>query len=352
MTIGGKYGELGPIAAALGAQWSGGAELKMSRDGFTITVGLRIDSGSVMGVDLVVHRPGWPEVELRRETDKDRRAKGSGMNVEVQTGDRAFDDFVYIESSYGQAVLAPLLASPELRQLLGELVSTYGAVTFTPNDGLVVDTRAGGRAMLDPARFMPFFEKVMRVARLFPDVPKNAPKLRERGGTLMVLSGLSFLVGCGLLVALRHHGEPASGLVRPLCAAVGIVIALAIAPLVKRYVRGHSRSALYFVTTTVGLLIASPILAIVAVVGANALLDSSPPDRRSGRLVAARNYLDDSEPKVEATVQWTDGTREELTIDDTKPKAQVGDAVETVRRRGLFGITWIETPPKITPGKR
>ena len=52
MSSQGRYAELGPIAAALGAPWTGGAETKFAREGFAITVGLRIDSGSVMGVDV------------------------------------------------------------------------------------------------------------------------------------------------------------------------------------------------------------------------------------------------------------------------------------------------------------
>lgn len=326
--------------------------MRFEREGFAITVGLRIDSGSVMGVDLVVFRPGWPELELRRETEGDVRAKQSGMNVEVQTGDPEFDRYVYLESPYGQAVLAPMLGSPELRRVLGTLLSQYGPITFSPREGLSVATREPGRALLDPARFMPFYDLVLRAARMFPPIAAGAPKNAERGGTLVILSFLPFVLGCILLPILRSYGEPEHGFVRPACAAAGLLVALALAPLVKRWVRGHSRSAIYFIVITIGSVIGLPILTMSVVVAANAALDPSPSKPIEGRLGTARNYIDDGEAKVDATIAWSDGTKEERTLADSKPNAQPGDRVEIVRRDGALGITWIERGPTVLPAKR
>jgi hypothetical protein len=344
------YQELAPVAAALGVTWTGGAEMKLSREGMSITVGLRIDSGTVRGVDLVVHRAGWPELELRRETDDDRKAKQSGLNVEVQTGDPTFDAFVYIESAYGQAVLAPLLSSPDLRSVLGEIVARYGAVTVGP-DGLVVDTREGGSRLLDPAQFMPFFEMVLRAARLMPLLPVGAKKSREQGFGLVLLA--LFLVAFGIvaLAVLGGYGDPQSHLVRPLGALVGVGIAAAAIPLIRRHVSGHSRSALYLGVTIVPLLIGMPLAMMATIVGLNASLDSSPPEALHGHLTVARSYVDDGEPKVEGTIDWASGRKEEVTLADSKPKAQTGDRVEAVLRHGLvFG--WVALPPTIVPGKR
>lgn len=344
------YQELAPIAAALGVPWTGGAEVRFNREGFAITVGLRIDSGTIRGVDLVVQRAGWPEVELRRETDADRAAKQSGLNVEVQTGDPEFDGFVYIESSYGQAVLAPMFASPDLRRALGELVATYGVVTFG-RDGLTVATNQVGRELLDPARFMSFFERVLRVARLFPLLPAGAAKAPEPGFGL-VLTGVFLIVG-GIvaLAVLQSYGDPASGIVRPAGAALGLAFAVGCIPLVKRRVRGHSRSALYLVLTTVTTVIGAPLVFMAGIVGLNAALDTSPPVALHGRITAAKSYVDDGEAKVDTTIDWGDASVENLTLPDSKPKAQVGDRVEAVHRKGLV-FAWVERPPTIVPGKR
>lgn len=346
-----SYTELAPIAAALGLPYRGGAELHFQREGFTITVGLSIDSGTVRGIDLVIQRPGWPEIELRRETEGDVAAKRSGMNVEVQTGDPAFDGFVYIESSYGQAVLAPMLASPELRKALGDLVATYGAVSITP-DGLTVTTHGVGRPLLEPARFMALYELLFRAARLFPPLPAHAPKMREPGFGLLVLAILGMLAGIASLIAMRDYGEPARTGLRPLAAFLGVAVVIASAPLFKRWMSGHSRSATLFYATLGLWSIGGPLGAMATAVGANAYFDSSPPVRRDGKVTAAKSYLDDSEPKADVTVAWNDGVIEALTLEDSKPKAQIGDRVESVRRHGLFGVTWLEKAPTLVPVKR
>lgn len=348
----GRYAELGPIAAALGLPWTGGAELRFQRDGFAVTVGLRIDSGSVMGVDLVVHRPGWPDLELRDETDGDRRAKASGMNVEVQTGDADFDRRIYIESSYGQAVLGPMLASSELRRLLAELVSRYGPVSVT-SEGLTVATHRVGRQLLAPAAFMALFEIVMRAAHALPALPANAPKVPERGFGIFVVAVLSVLAGFVALPAMRGLGAPESWLVRPLALLAGFVVAIALAPGIRMRARGHSRSAFWAGGAILAFAIGLPLVAMQAVLGINAAFDTSPPQRREARIVTAKNYLDDSEPKVDVALEWSDGRKEAMTLDDPRPQAaRVGDRVDTVRRRGLLGIAWIEQPPKIVGAKR
>ncbi len=344
-----RYQELAPIVAALGVAWNGGAEVRFTREGFAITVCLRIDSGTVTGVDVVVLRPGWPEVELRRETEADRVAKQSGLNVEVQTGDPQFDGFVYIESSYGQAVLGPLLSSPELRRALGELVATYGAVSIGPQ-GLTVATKEHGRAHLDPAAFMPFFERLLHTARLIPLLPAGAAKTAEPGFGLVITSVLGIVGGIVALAVLGNHGEPASGAVRPFAAALGVAFALGSIPLVRRYVRGHSRSALYLVLTIVTAVIGAPLVFMAAIVGLNAALDTSPPSPARGRITAAKSYVDDGESKVDATILWSDGRKEDLTLADSIPKAQIGDAVDAVYRKGLV-FAWVERAPTIIPGK-
>jgi hypothetical protein len=343
--------ELGPIASALGLPYAGAPELRFSREGLDVVVHLRIDSGMVRGVDVHVVRRGLPEVEFRRETDADRASKQSGMNVEVQTGDPTFDGFVYIESSHRQAVLGPLLQSPELRRAIGELVSAAGPVAID-RDGVTVDTRGPGLSLLEPARFLPIFGSVLRIAQLFPALPAGTAAPKERGSVLMLLSGLSVLVGMALLPILGDFGQPGSSLPRVLGVAIGIVLAVAVRPLVRAWVKGHSRSVLYLRVTTICSILGAPLVTMSAIVFINAFFDASAPERLSGKVVAAKNYVDDGTPTVDLTIAWSDGRKEEVSMHDTKPPAQTGDSVTLVRRKGLLGFSWIERPATITPGKR
>jgi hypothetical protein len=344
----GPYTELGPIAAALAVAYAGAPEIRFSRDGLDVVVDLRIDSGMVRGVDVRIGRKGLPEIEFRRETDADRGSKASGMNVEVQTGDATFDAFVYIESSYRESVLGPLLQSPELRRAIGELVAAAGTVTLD-QDGITVDTRALGLGLLDPARFLPIFGSVLRIAQLFPSLPAGTTTPRERGSGLLLLSAFSFVVGIAFAVLLRDYGQPDSSLLRALGLTVGIALAIAARPLVRARVRGHARSTLYLQTTTVASLLGAPLLMMSVLVFVNAFFDPSIPVRLSGKVVAAKNYLDDGTPMADLTIAWNDGKNEDFSLHDTKPAIQVGDDAALVRRKGLLGFSWTEKP--LTVGK-
>lgn len=346
----GPYTELGPIASALGLPYAGAPELRFSREGLDIVVHLRIDSGSIRGVDVQIARKGLPEVEFRRETDADRASKGSGLSVEVQTGDPTFDGFVYIESSYPQAVLGPLLQSPELRRAIGELVATAGTVTLD-RDGVTVGTRGPGLTLLDPARFLPIFGFVFRIAQLFPALPPGTAKPNDRAGNLMLLSALSFIVGIALVVLFRNYGLPTSSLLRTLGAILGVVLALAARPLLRALMKGHPKSAVYLQVTTVCSVISAPLWMMTLVVFCNAFFDASPPEQLSGKVLAAKNYVDEGTPTADLTISWSDGKKEELTLPDAKPPPQIGDSAAMTRRKGLLGFSWIEKPLTITAGK-
>jgi hypothetical protein len=280
----GPYTELGAIASALSVAYAGAPEIRFSRAGLDIVVHLRIDSGMVRGVDIQIARKGLPEIEFRRETDADRASKASGMNVEVQTGDPTFDGFVYIESAHRQAVLGPLLQSPELRRAIGELVGAAGTVAID-RDGITVDTRALGLALLEPARFLPVFGCLLRIAQLFPALPPGTATPQERGSGLVLLSALSFVVGIVLVVLLRSFGQPESSLPRVLGFAAGVALVFAARPLVRAWVKGHARSALYLQVTTVASLLGVPLVTMSLVVFVNAFFDSIGPRaaHRQGR---------------------------------------------------------------------
>lgn len=134
---------------------------------------------------------------------------------------------------------------------------------------------------------------------------------------------------------------------------VGLVLAIAVAPLVRMWTRGHSRSALYFTTSVMGLGLALPLLCMSGIVVLNAAADPSPPERLSGKVTTAAPYLDDGEPRVHATAVWTSTSREPartelLDLADPRPfGTKAGDEVIAVRRAGLLGFAWWETEPAI-----
>lgn len=348
-----RYTELGPIAAAMGVADDLSGEFKVMRDGLDITVSLRIDSGLVRGVDLHVKNPGWPECEFRREKDEDRRSKASGMNVEVQTGDKMFDDFVYIESPYAQQVLAPLLQSPALRKAIGDLVAQYTSVQITPS-ALTVDTRNAGTDLLEPARFMPLLQGVMTIAKLFPPVPAGAPKQSERGGGLVMVATANVLFSGAAMPAIASHiGDCDAWWVNVIGVGIGLVLALVSIPLVKIWTKGHSRSRRYWVITSAANCLGLPLFFMSGVVIANALLDFAPPENLTGKVTTAAPYVDDGDPRAKVTVAWSTHAPsspavEAFDVKDPRPVGvKVGDGVRAIRHPGALGFTWWTLKPEI-----
>lgn len=361
----GGYRELAAIATALGLPYAGAPEIRLSRDGFEIVISLSINSGEVVGVDLYIRRDPiltgglWPDLELRRETASDVDAKRSGMNIEVQTGDPTFDGFVYIESRFDQAVIGPMLASPEIRRVIGELIATYGAVVVQPTS-MTVTTSAARRTLLEPSLFLPLLQRMLRLAHLLRPLPQGAGmRVNDRGGLLFVLSVLAFLT-CWLTFFVRSHfGWPASSLASVTGLALGVVCYLVAIPLVRIYVRGHSRSRFYFRGIALSALIALPVLMTNGFVLLNAALDPSPPERMTGKVIAARSKHDDDH-LADATVDWTETSasgvkttrREQLEVKDTLQGAAPGDLVDATRHKGLFGFAWYEVQPHVIAAPR
>jgi hypothetical protein len=63
-----------------------------------------------------------PRLVLRAETDTDRWGKTKGLNNEIQIGDADFDKKIYIESDSDPALVQRLLANPELRERIVNLL--------------------------------------------------------------------------------------------------------------------------------------------------------------------------------------------------------------------------------------
>lgn len=70
-------------------------------------------------VDRLVH---VPDIELAPETDAERSAKRIGVNREVQIGDEAFDDAVYIATEAGDRTVRRLFEPPRVREIVRRFI--------------------------------------------------------------------------------------------------------------------------------------------------------------------------------------------------------------------------------------
>ena len=340
------YTELVSISEALELVEDGRTgELNFERDGRRVTVALEVSSGSVVGLLVKIHDHDWPRITFRREKKSDKASKDSGMNVEVQTGDFAFDELVYIESAYGQDVLGPFLADAKLRAAIMKPIADFDRqLVFTAN-GLTVKAKLDFLAV---DRFVPLFESLLALARIFPSLPAGAKPGPERGVILMVASWLGFLASGLWPLLMMPFGDPVTWSLRWVGLGLGLVAGVGAVPVVRAYTRGHSRSTHFFYGTSLALVPTLPLAFMSAAVFFNAALDRSPAEDLSGVVDEFLGWAGEDDQNARVVVKWNSGTLEKLDVPSTgRSGVGKGDRLHATRRSGALGFPWWERRPAL-----
>lgn len=333
------YFELSSIAASVGVIHGGEASIDFEQSGVPITVSLEIDSGVVRGMSILAGRNGLPEVVMRPETDEDRKGKARGMNVEVQLGDPVFDEVVYIDSDAPDQAIHDFLAPAAVRFVVRHLVASP-AVVHLSDAGIRVDVRS--TSYFAAESFKPLLEGILILARAPVPSFSGLETKERRGQPLLVLGFLAVPFAAGALLLTLHVFTPASANLPLLGAFAGAMASFALRPLFRRLTRGHSRSYSYYLTLAWLSLLELAMLGAAMSLGVNGGLDRSPRDKQVGRVVAAKQVVNDGDRETQARVRWADGHEDDHTFDDPSYRIRVGDAVTRVTRKGFFGVAWVE----------
>ena len=224
----------------------------------TATAGYRGHAG------LAAIRP--MNVKLRPETDTHRRGKQSGMDVEFQTGDPAFDGSVYVDTATPTQVLVHVLEEGA-RRAVGDLF----ALDFTDIviDDLLGDIRATLVSFPTRARPEPTGARAIdafaRLARAMPRIARVAGQhashpLRGTNILLGVVAALTLGGAVLLYRTIAAHRCPnemstseavscvGPGIPGILCGLVAATIAGLLASRFTRRYRGRSNSSSYGAT--------------------------------------------------------------------------------------------------------
>jgi hypothetical protein len=164
-------------------------------------------------------------IELSPESDDDRRAKQSGISREVQTGDAAFDETVYVTSARSDRLVHAVLASSDLRRAVLTLFDAYFDQIVIDDDDANITARRNFTGRIDAAALAHAF------ATIANEVPIIEPTRRVRTGWITSALGVlvlcvPFAVGVALMAAPARWVLPgglAGGLVGT---GVGWLIAL------------------------------------------------------------------------------------------------------------------------------
>jgi hypothetical protein len=134
-------------------------------------------------------------ITLRRETGKDIAHKERGVNRETQTGDPDFDDKVYIDSPSDDAAIRAVLASPDARDAVLNLLKR------DCRHVLIDDAR--GDIALSIVEFLERAPDQTRAERLVGDLVRLAaalPPVRASGSRPVDTARRIAIIGCGVAI--------------------------------------------------------------------------------------------------------------------------------------------------------
>jgi hypothetical protein len=219
---------------------------------------------SARGTTLSGIRP--MSIKLRSEDNSDRAAKAEGINREHQTGDARFDEDVYIDSPTTSQALLDAVLAPPVRAAAMELLSlAFDAITIDDAHGNVEARLTSFGKLRDVNDAAP------RIARAFatllsslPIVTRTAGAHEKRSALPMVAAAVGALVTFTLLpiayIAIASGFDCTEGAsdgdgvsIKATCSGVGApallagavagtVVAMAIGPMLRRTLSGHSDS--------------------------------------------------------------------------------------------------------------
>jgi hypothetical protein len=142
---------------------------------------------------LVAPRP--MAITLREETDKERRHKASGVNREFQTGDAGFDARVYICSASEDEVIGAVLASPDARAAVLDLLGkdcNQISIDCDNSWGLV------SIRIIEFAQRAPDQARAERLVQNLARLTLSLPPVRGSGSAPPDPTGCPLAGGCGL----------------------------------------------------------------------------------------------------------------------------------------------------------
>jgi hypothetical protein len=306
---------------------------------------------TAVSLGMPLHSPTW--ISMHRESRLDRFFKRIGVANEIETGDPAFDDRVYVTCDH-PAVATVLAGSPALRAAIlaalalhGERVRYDGATVWIERfpGGLVTSARLDALATLWAAS-EPLSEEPRR---WFADRFLWKALLIEG----LVWASLGYAIGA--LVGYYAHREdfhvwPSQVITTGLVAAAVTFVALL--AVIALWMRGSSRGHRIIVESAIVLVLGLPVTGIQVVGDSNRALDDAPPtlvtrtidhcEVREHRGRRGRRWYS-HHVWISPVAEHTAGPSLPAEIEVTRSicdRAKAGDAIELQIGPGRWSIPW------------
>lgn len=333
--------QIQPLAVSLGVIGEdGGADdvLVVECDGVEIRVWVETNSGSPVALVFTAEVESSFEATFQRETGTHRDAKQDGLTVEVQTGDPAFDEEVFVDTGARSEDVLSFLSGRAVRAALRRLLAEASSVEIGHHKTQV---QLAEREPVDAARakrILTALRTVVGGAR--PARSEKAPVPRALGW-LTVAAPFGFVVGVTLVVVGAARYTPVTAAPVLAGGVLGLVAGQLPAPLLKRAVAGTSSSHLHYgvargISTVQAILVGIGLLLTL-----NGALDRSP--ARSVVLRGVETRYDDEDHRTSVEIETQEpglAGRHTFHFDDRNKSIRLPAAVHLTYRRGYFGYAW------------
>ncbi len=297
------------------------------------------------GYDRVGIRIGgreYPAVHLYPEGAIDRFGKSIGINREVQTGDKDFDDQAYVETTDAEEHAARLLSSPDVRRELRHLLSIDYKVQFS-TQGVEAFRVVAVSSDVDASKTGEAAAALARLADRLPDFPGVRFKPQRQRGWLGLPLMLPALLGAPLTIGFaiftqrladRSAVAVAILLFGGLCWMVYMAILAA-------WARGRSYGMRMVLFGGLFSMIGIPPAVGMSLVAMNELLDHGSATEHVQTVQQLRKHKSNYWAYVDS---WRrPGRQEELSIPGAVYRSlAVGDRVLVRLHKGKFGWAWTE----------
>ncbi|HEU4532762.1 MAG TPA: hypothetical protein VFS00_01545 [Polyangiaceae bacterium] len=319
------------------------------RKGHNVFVGLGADGAGGSPLRGAGGRPldALPRIALRPETAFERFGKRVGLNLEVETGDAAFDRQVYVDSEAPRDDVAAVLADERVRRgVMALLDAGCAEVAFAEGSHAVAALwPAHLRAPLSPDSLQDAARHLLSIAEALP------PKLPSGAGTPGLRAGglelAYFLLGIAALVIGSISNAiwtPVGRGMATLAAGLALLTMASLLAFGAAKLKGRSDALPRLCVAAVGASMLGPGFAVAALNVANGCFDSTSVEHPTD-LVAAYHGAGRSRDHYVKVAPWEGGGRPY----EIKVSRSQFDAVRNAPRvlvrvgSGRLGYPWVRS---------
>lgn len=343
---GSGYDQLVAFAQTLGITESC-SQITVRSDGVPFEVTLDIDSGRARGVTIDALTSGFPTITFTRESRDERKAKASGQTREVQTGDAAFDETIYIDTDVADEDVHVVLASPAVRAAIVDLLGSFRAIHMLPSR-----VSLGGSPSPPECFDAASLGRWLRALRVVAGAPRPiAVKTVPRGIAERLAWAASipiFPVGLPAFILSVAFVPPVLPFLGLAGAGIGVVIGLLAIAALRFVFRGRSSSHTDLMIARGLVFLGMPFVGAATAHWANALFDRS--TERADTLVVAAVEWDEEDSDTEAVLRGgpADLGEIELRYEDDERAIRPGDTAVVWTKAGAFGFRWFTRDSVVT----